>query len=116
MGRCAEAIFSLAGKDEAECTEGVGVFNYIGRLLDQLGENWLEVLRNIRKESQVWGRLGKLLQREGAEPFVSELFWSIVQAVLLFRAETTVFSMEMGKTVEGLHVGFLQKVTIKTAM
>ena len=37
----------------------------------------------------VWGRLGELLRREGADPKVAEIFYrAVIQAVLLFGAET----------------------------
>ena len=47
--------------------------------------------------SQVmWGRLRKILRREGAEPTVSEKFYHVVvHAVLLFRAETWVLRETM---------------------
>ena len=63
------------------------MFKYLGRMLDQSYGNWPEVLRNIRKVHQVWGRIGKLLRREGVEPSVSETFYHAVgQEVLLFGA------------------------------
>ena len=61
--RCLEAMYSQTGEEEAERIGGVEVFKYLGRLLDRSGDDWPEVLRNIRKAIQVWGRLGKLLLR-----------------------------------------------------
>ena len=52
----------------------VEVFKYLGRMLDFSINDWPEVLRNIQKAHQVWGRIGKLLQREGKDPEVSEKF------------------------------------------
>ena len=72
--KCSEATFSLTGDNEAERIEGVGRFKYLGRLMDRSDYDWPEVLHNIGKASQVWGRLGKLLRRKGAEPIVSEIF------------------------------------------
>ena len=54
-----------------ERIEGVGRFKYLGILMDWSDDNWLEVLCNIRKERQLWGRLGKIRWRKGAEPTVS---------------------------------------------
>ena len=71
VSRCAEATFSLTGEDKADCIEGMGMFKYFWSLLDQLEDDWLEVLRNIRKSRQVWGRLRKILRREGEETFIS---------------------------------------------
>ena len=64
--RCSEATFSLTGEKEVECIEAVDVFKYLGRLLERSEDYWPTVLHNIRKSHQVWGRLSKLLQREGA--------------------------------------------------
>ena len=61
--RCSEANFILTGEEESEFIEGVEVFKYLGRLLDRSDNNWPEVLQNIRKAIQVWGRLGELLLR-----------------------------------------------------
>ena len=72
--KCSEATFILIGVDEAEHIEGVGRLKYLGGLLDRSDDNWPEVLNNIRKARQVWGKLGKLLWREGAEPTVSTNF------------------------------------------
>ena len=86
-------------------------FNYSGCVLHRSGEDWLAVLWNIRREIQVWGRLGKLLRREGADPIVSAKFYrAVVQAVLLFGAETWVLTAAMLQKLEGVHVGFLWQV------
>ena len=62
----------------------------------------------------MWGRLGKLLHREGVKPTVSEkVYCAFVQAVLLFGAEVLVISAPMRKRSEGAHASFLQKVTQK---
>ena len=63
--------FQSPGADKADCIEGMGMFKYFWSLLDQLEDDWLEVLRNIRKSRQVWGRLQKILRREGEETFIS---------------------------------------------
>ena len=83
-------------------------------MLDRLDNDWPAVLRNIRKARQVWGRIGKFLRREGAEPAVSENnYRAVVQAVLLFGADTWVLLAPMMKRLEEVHVGFLQQVTQK---
>ena len=66
----------------------------------------------LKKVRQVWGRLGKLLQREGMEPEVSEkLYHTVVQAVLLFGVETWVLLAPMMKSLEEENVSFLRQVT-----
>ena len=57
-----------------ELIEEVGKLKYLGRLLDRSDDYWSAVLHNIKKARPVWGRLGKLLLREGAELTVSEKF------------------------------------------
>ena len=54
------------------------------------------MLRNIRRAKQVWGKLGKLLRRKGADPITSAKFYrAVVQSVLLFGAKTCVLSAAM---------------------
>ena len=66
----------------------------------------------LKKVRQVWGRLGKLLQREGMEPEVLEkLYHTVVQAVLLFGVETWVLLAPMMKSLEEENVSFLRQVT-----
>ena len=92
------------------------VFTYLGRPLDKSDDICLAVHRNIQKVRQVWGRLGKLPRREGADPFVSAIFYrAVVQKILLFGSETWVLLEEMAKRLEGVHVSFLRKVTGNTA-
>ena len=53
-----------------------------------------------------------MLRREGSDQFLSAKFYRVVvQAVLLFGAETWVLSAVMLKIIEGVYVGFLQQVT-----
>ena len=87
--KCKGATFSLIGDDGAEYFYGVDLFKYWGRVLHWADEEWPAVRRNIGRAIQFWGRLGKLLRREGAYPIVSaEFYRAVVQAVLLFGAET----------------------------
>ena len=56
---------------------------------------------------QVCGRLGKLLQRDGAEPTVLAKFYhAVVQVVILFQAETCVLTETMSQRIEGAHMSF----------
>ena len=90
------ATFSLTGDNGAECFECVDSFKYLGRVLHQTDDDCPTVLRNIQRVRQVWGRLGKFLRREGADPIISEKFYRVVvQAVLLFGSETWVLSAAM---------------------
>ena len=89
----------------------VDIYNFLGRTLDQLDDDWQAVLRNISKAQQVWGHLEKLLLRVGADPLVLAKFYRmVVRVVLVFGLETWVMLASMSKHIEGVHVGFLQKL------
>ena len=47
------ATFSLTGKEDVECIEGVETFKYLGRILDRLDDNWPEVIWNVGKACRV---------------------------------------------------------------
>ena len=60
----------------------------------------------------VWGRVGKLLRREEADPKVSASFYmSVVQAIILYGSEMWVLSESMAKRIQGTHTEFLQMIT-----
>ena len=52
-------------------------------------DDWPAFVVNLGKARRSWGRLSRVLGREGADPKVSRAFYTAVtQVVLLFRAET----------------------------
>ena len=70
------------------CGEVKELFKYLERLMDRLDDDWPALLQNIKKSRQVWGRLGKMLQREGADLAVlSNLYLPVIHAVLFFGEE-----------------------------
>ena len=57
------------------------------RPLEKSDNNWPEIFRNIRRAQKFWGRMGNIMQQEGADTHVLEIiYWVVVQAVLLFRS------------------------------
>ena len=60
-----EASFSLTEEYEAECIEGVRIFEYLGQMLDRSDEYWPKFRRNISKACRLWGLLVKILRRGG---------------------------------------------------
>ena len=59
-------------------------FRYLGRVLTNKDEDWPAVARNLRKSRVTWGRLARILGREGADPNVSRNFYiAETQQVLL---------------------------------
>ena len=114
--KCTGETFSLMGDDGVECFEGVDSFNYLGRVLHLSYKDWLAVFQIIGRERQVWGDLGKFLRREEAYLIVSAKFYrAVVQAVILFWAETWVLTETMLQKLEGVHMGFLWQVAGMTA-
>ena len=96
VSQCLEMELRLNREEEEETMERVELFKYLGRPLYQSDNDWLVVRRNIRKENQVWSRLGVILRWEGSDPITSaEFYRAVVQAVLLFGAETWVLSAAM---------------------
>ena len=74
--RCGEMEFSLDGEEGDERVENVPTFRYLGRPLDKTDDDWKAVRWNIMRVRLVWGRLGTMIQQEGAEPKVS-IVWVI---------------------------------------
>ena len=50
-------------------------FKYLGRVMKALGEDCPEVVGNFRKARKSWGRLIRILGREGDSPRVSGMFF-----------------------------------------
>ena len=61
-------------------------FKYLGRVLTNTDDDWPAVAGNIRKARASWGRLARILGREGADLKVTRSFYtSVTQQVLLSR-------------------------------
>ena len=87
-----ERAFHAYGKP----MEAVLEFRCLGRLLTATDDYWPEVAGNIRKARVSWGRLARVLGREGADPKVSRSFYTAVtQQVLIFGAEPWVLTRKM---------------------
>ena len=65
------------------------------------------------KTRQVWGRLGKLLLREGVDPtFSKKNYRAVVHEVLLFVSETRVIMEIIIQQLEGAHVSLVNGETV----
>ena len=72
-----------------ETIKSVSEFKYLGRILAATDDDWPAVVGNLGKARRSWGRLSRVLSREGADPKVSRAFYiAVTQAVLLFGSET----------------------------
>ena len=73
--------------------EAVPSFKYLGRIITAGYNDWPAVVGNLVKARNSWGRLIRILSREGADKSISGTFFkAVVQQVLLFRAETWVLT------------------------
>ena len=78
-------------------------FKYLGRVLTNTDDDWPVVSGNIRKAQANWGRLARILGREGADPKVSRSFYTAVtQQVLLFGAELWVLTKNTESALDAL--------------
>ena len=76
-----ERAYRAYGKPMETVTE----FRYLGRILTATDDDWPAVAGNIKKARRSWGRLAKVLGREGAYPNKSgNLYIAVTQQVLLF--------------------------------
>ena len=77
------------------------------------GDNdWPEVAGDLEKARRSWGRLQRILRREGATPRISEsLYKAVVQQVMLFGAETWVVTPKMERALSGFLHGAVRRLT-----
>ena len=78
-----------------------------------VGDNkWPAVVKNLARARKVWIRIPRILIREGSAPRVYGLFFkAVVQAVLLFGADTWVFIPRMGKALGGFQTQVERRLT-----
>ena len=93
-----EMAFEVYG----EQIESVPRFTYLGRVMTAGDDDWPAVAENLAKARRSWGRLQRILRREGATPRVSGSFFkAVVQQVLLFGAETWVVTPKIDRSLSG---------------
>ena len=87
-------------------------FRYLGRILTSTDYDWPAVARNRQKARAPWGRLERILGREGADPKVSRnLFIAVTQQVLLFGAETWVLTVNMEAALDAFQGRVARRLT-----
>ena len=91
-------------------------FTYLGRVMTAGDEDWPAVAGNIKKARRSWGRLQRILGREGATLRISRSFFkAVVQQVLLFGAETWVVTPNMEWALSGFLHGAARRLTGRQA-
>ena len=92
----------------------MATFKYLGRVMTAGDDNWQAVAGNLVKAGKSWGRLSRILSREGADKRVSgHFFKAVVQAVLLFGAETWVLTPRIERALESFMHGAARRITGK---
>ena len=87
-------------------------FRYLGRILTSTDDDWPAVARNLQRVWATWGRLARILGREGADPKVSHNFYiAVTQQVLLFGAETWVLTVRMEAALDAFQGRVARRLT-----
>ena len=77
----------------------VSSFRYLGRTVSSANDDWTAVERNLRRVRLKWGRLEKILGREGSDKrMVGGGYVVVVEAVLLFGSETWVLTLRLERS------------------
>ena len=83
-----------------------------GRGLTETDDDWPAVAGNIRKARLSWGRLVRVLGREGADPKVSWSFYTVVtQQVLLFGAESWILTWKTESALDAFQGRVARRLT-----
>ena len=103
-----ERAFEAYGDPLENMTE----FKYLGRFMTAVDDDWPALVGNLRKARKSWGRLSRILSREGADPNVSgHIFKAVTQVVLLFGAETRVLTPRMERALSSFQHRVAQPLT-----
>ena len=77
-------VFTVGGQP----IERVRKFRYLGRILSERDDDTLSIEDQLKRAKRRWGRISKVLKRDGANATVMARFYmAIVQAVLLYGAD-----------------------------
>ena len=92
--------------------DNVSAFKYLGRAMTLGYDDWTAVAGNLLKAQKSWGRMSRILCREGADARVSgKVFKAVAQAVLLFGSETWVLTPRIERALESFHHGAALRIT-----
>ena len=79
-------------------------FNYLGRVLSNKDDDTRAIDNQISKARAKWNSIASILKQEGADPKTMATFYkTVVQAVLLYGAETWVVSDTNLKKLRAFH-------------
>ena len=79
-------------------------FKYIGRVLLTADNDWPVVVHNLRRASNNWKRLTRVLIREGADAqTLGQIYLAVVQSVIIYGSETWVIKTRIERVLGGFH-------------
>jgi len=95
-----EVNFTVGGGE----IERVSQFRYLGRILDDSDDDTHAVQRQLARARSKWSRLSAILKSQGVKSRVAGYFYkAIIQAVLLYGAETWVISEFLMNQLRSFH-------------
>ena len=105
-----ERAFEAYGKP----LESVSTFKHLGRVMTAGDDDWPAVTGNLAKARKSWGHLSWILSWKGADKRLSGNFLkAVVQAVLLFRAETWVLTPRIERALKIFQHGSARWITVR---
>jgi len=108
--RANEVVFTACGRP----LDRVRAFKYLGRILSDTDKDWPAVYLNLTKARKRWGMVSRVLRRDGLRPKAAAMFYkAVVQAVLLYGAETWSVTPVMLRALRGFHHRVARQLTGK---
>jgi exonuclease III len=96
----AETVFTVEGIPIETVTD----FKYLGRVVNNSDGDGPTVHRSLQRARATWGRIGRVLSKEGADPKTMASFYkAVVQSVLLYGSESWTLTLSMEKKLQSFH-------------
>jgi hypothetical protein len=96
----ADTVFPVNGNSLNQVEE----FKYLGQILERNDNYWPAISRNLKRARIAWGRIGKIQTKERADvKSMASIYKAIIQAVLLYGAESWVVTTGMQQKLESFH-------------
>jgi hypothetical protein len=84
--------------------EQVSAFQYLGRPLSSMDDDWPAIYSNLSKVRQCWAMVSRVLTCEGADPWTAATFYKvIVQSTLPYGYKTWDVTVKVVKALSGFH-------------
>lgn len=92
--------------------EVVRTFKYLGRVMTADNNDWGAATRNVKRAKERWGRIRRILTRDGAKTrTMGQFYAATVQSILLYGAETWTLTVKMVRCLENFHNRAMRHIT-----